>query len=591
MDRHRQTCDDVVSSHRALAGTSGARGDPAARRLLLILIVAVGAAAAASADTFSVGGDVNCDFSTIDQALAAAAFNGTDTHDVIRIADNQAYDLADLVIPNHPVTLIGGHSVCGDTSPSGQTTIDGAGAASAPVIEVSGSSSGLKTVELVNLVVSGGEEGGLDITGSNHVVLTNTLVSFNDNDFGGGVYVSGSDALVWVDPDSAVVSNDSASAGGGIYCSNGGTVLVEGLVATNRADGNGGGIFADDCLVNSFAGGSFQGIRSNDADLNGGGVYAAGGADVNLIGLSDQPAEVASNETLGKGGGLYARGNGTTVTAIDTWITGNRAAVGGGAYVAASATFEMHRVEDACGFDPRCSVLSDNVATTSGGLGGGVAVRTGALADIRQTYLESNSSDFGAAGSVDGAGSRLFLESDVIAENEGNDVLTTGSGGHLWAAFVTSAYNTAGDWSQVAFYTTSSSSDKVEIYSSVVFEPEGPVYGGGSVGATHVLDCLVVGNAFGLPAASTRVIEADPKLVDPSGGDYHLTRASPAVDYCDTAFVAPSDRDIDQHVRGHDTQGVGNRHGVHDLGADELRGLFADGFESGDTSAWSSTAP
>jgi len=590
MDCHRQTSDGVVPSHRALTGISGARGDPALGWVLVVLLVAFGAPAA-SADTFTVGGDVNCDFSTIDQALAAAAFNGTDTHDVIRIADNQSYDLEDLLIPNHPVTLIGGHSSCGDTTPSGQTTIDGAGAASAPVIEVSGSSSGLKTVELVNLVVSGGEEGGLDVTGSNHVILTNTFVSSNDNDFGGGVYVSGSDALVWVDPDSAVVSNDSSSAGGGIYCSNGGTVLVEGLVATNQAGGNGGGIFVDDCLVNSFAGGSFQGIRSNDADLSGGGIYAGGGADVNLIGLSDQPAEVASNEALSTGGGIYARGSGTSVTATDTWITGNRAVVGGGVYVAASATFEMHRVEDSCGFDPRCSVLSDNVATANGALGGGVAVHTGALADVRQTYLEGNSSDFGAAGSVDGAGSRLFLESDVLAENVGNDILTTVSGGHLWAAFVTGAYNTAPSMNQVAFYTTGSSTDMVEIYSSVVYEPEGPVYGGGAVGATHVLDCLVVANDFGLPAASTRVSEADPDFVDPSGDDYHLSQSSPAVDYCDTAFAAPSDRDIDQQIRGHDASGIPSLHGIQDLGADELRGLFADGFESGDTSAWSSTSP
>ena len=36
---------------------------------------------------------------------------------------------------------------------------------------------------------------------------------------------------------------------------------------------------------------------------------------------------------------------------------------------------------------------------------------------------------------------------------------------------------------------------------------------------------------------------------------------------------------------------VGVAGGLFDLGFDEVRWLFADGFESGDTSAWSSVAP
>ena len=76
---------------------------------------------------------------------------------------------------------------------------------------------------------------------------------------------------------------------------------------------------------------------------------------------------------------------------------------------------------------------------------------------------------------------------------------------------------------------------------------------------------------------------ADPQLVNPAAGDFHLAAASPAVDAGNPLYVpAEEEADLDGEARL-----VG---AAVDIGADELGPalIFADGFESGDTSAWSS---
>ncbi len=59
--------------------------------------------------------------------------------------------------------------------------------------------------------------------------------------------------------------------------------------------------------------------------------------------------------------------------------------------------------------------------------------------------------------------------------------------------------------------------------------------------------------------------------------------------------AVPVDEDIDDEGRGFDDTTITNNHGPFDLGADEFLGdpdsIFSDGFESGDTTAWSSSIP
>jgi hypothetical protein len=99
-----------------------------------------------------------------------------------------------------------------------------------------------------------------------------------------------------------------------------------------------------------------------------------------------------------------------------------------------------------------------------------------------------------------------------------------------------------------------------------------------------------------VPGGGTSVVAVDPRFAAPAQGDLHLHPQSPAVDFCNIAAYAPAHGDGDGQARGFDlgsnpngTPGVPG--GLFDLGFDEVRPLFADGFETGGTSRWSAVTP
>jgi hypothetical protein len=558
---------------------------------VLTLGLAIFVANLAGAATFTVGAAADCSSNSIPGALLLSALNGPGP-DVIRIASDLSYTAQHVVISNQSVSLIGGYSSCSDTTGGGQTTVSGAGGSSNPVVEISGTVNGTRSVELVNLIISGGEEGGVVISGANLVSIQGSLITGNQRGYGGGISLDGSDgAILTVTESTGVIGNSAvggAGTGGGIYCVNGGTVLLHGLVANNSA-WFGGGVGLITCSMNDFAGGPLRGITGNTATF-GGGIAAFNGSVVNLYGSSSHPALVDGNIASSDGGGVYI--SESTVVARDSWITNNTAGdLGGGVAVSLGGSFGAVRtLGENCHDVDRCSRLSGNVANGTVG-GGAVLVEGNGVADIRQTYIEANQADFGSVARVAGAGSQLLLEGDVIAGNVGNSVIQQGAQSFVRAAFVTSARNTAGG--QVGFYANETGDTQTLIHSSIINDPL--VWGGGVNGATHFYDCLLVASSLGLANPGQLVTVADPQLRDPAAGDFHLDLGSPAIDYCDTFTYTPQNSDIDKETRGTDLPSAPNGVGVYDLGADEWSEaalvLFGDGFESGNTAAWSATSP
>jgi hypothetical protein len=101
----------------------------------------------------------------------------------------------------------------------------------------------------------------------------------------------------------------------------------------------------------------------------------------------------------------------------------------------------------------------------------------------------------------------------------------------------------------------------------------------------NLMDGIVRPRDGAAPLVVDNITDADPGwFVDEAAGDLHLLpTATAAIDQLDLLPACSDDFDGAARPTGA---------GAVDVGGDELEGpLFADGFEAGDTSAWSATVP
>ena len=149
-----------------------------------------------------------------------------------------------------------------------------------------------------------------------------TYFEGNGAEFGGGIFASGA-SEVTVFGNTQWSNNTALSSGGGIYITGAGSELTalgwsqnsrNVLFSGNSAQSNGGGLYVDGSSVD-IKGAQF-GIQSmgNTAD-NGGGLFATNGASVLVYN-----SEFISNTALFNGGGLFA--GPATQIAIGARLTG-----------------------------------------------------------------------------------------------------------------------------------------------------------------------------------------------------------------------------------------------------------------------------
>lgn len=232
---------------------------------LVVLAIAL-APGVSRAATFSVG--TGCTHPTLAAAILAAYLSPED--DLIKVT--QALTNQSVVIEDFRqdvrgrVTIRGGYDSCGDTTSSGRTVIDGI--SSEPIIRVETSTQTLSTAILENLELSGAARGAAVFEGG-QLTLNNVVITDNRD---GGVLVDGG----------ALVTNFSTDirqngwqvptpvTGGGILCTNGGLLILDGEIDNNRAELGGGIALYSGCSAELQPG---LWIIANSADSNGGGLY------------------------------------------------------------------------------------------------------------------------------------------------------------------------------------------------------------------------------------------------------------------------------------------------------------------------------
>ncbi len=558
----------------------------------LALLISANGTSLLSAAIFKVGSDGACTHATISNALIASLAAGADE---IRIARNQTYTNLYIHLTDWSpgtvgtVTLAGGYDTCADTTASGTTTIDGQ--ATNPVVEVDTGSQPTSQVTLRNLLFIGSGEEGLRVGAGGQVTASEILLQFNGT--GGAAVVDGGDLVI------DTLSTISDNTGPGITCLTGSQVDTSASIRDNSATAGGGIVAGSTCDMNILHNSA---ISANNATL-GGGLYASSGATVLVDGAvaSVYATEIADNTATDQGGGIYATGATTTILIRNAAVTGNEAGLeGGGIWAGLGAKVIMDRVDGPCFTPARCSDLSGNGVTQSNQVVPGAAVwaESGADVEIYQTIAENNyvspSSDNGSVFFATGVGSTLTAEGIRLWNNQEADALFEGQDfAQLSIAFVTASRNLYD--SEYATSPIALTTNATATLNSSVFHPNLPV-ALGSGGALTEVDCLILSNASGLPGGATLISTSDPLFTNAIAGNLRPLPSSPAVDYCDTFAYTPLHFDGDHEARGFDLASnpngtPGASGGLYDLGFDEVRPLFADGFFSGNTSAWSSVAP
>ena len=576
-------------------------------RLGLICLLA---ASSARAEIFRVGVGTGCTHATLESAFAAAEANGP-VADSIYIAVPSLVLASRIEILNDEVAAIGGFSSCTAPVVTGRTTISFDSPSEA--FWVHGSSASQLNLRSVDVELGSSAGRAATVEGHGTLFLETATLSGGQAPSGGNVWISGIDASLWMIEGSEIKFGTATSGdGGGIYCELGAFLVLResSKFSDNTASGSGGGLFIDGCEVqfDQFVSGTPPGsaeISRNKATTgNGGGLAVVGNASVGLTGwpAAGAPLFVSDNEAvLGSGGGIAFDGStgGAGLGLLCGEVSGNSAGqTGGGIYVTGTGSIEMTTDPLPCPTGRGSSVLRDN---RSGSFGGGIFVDgpDNVEAVVTRTSIFGNwntAATSGAAAAIKGSAS-LRLESCEIYDNEPPPasggvetprIYAGGTGAGLTVAYSTVVEQTTAPGTAALQYDGAASIVLVSsiVQASKTFTAQPP--------ATQV-DCVIVAESASLPLSASAVsVVTDPALLFrlATAADFALRRGSPAQDYCDTMIYPPLTTDIDGEDRGFDDMTLAHLWGPYDLGADEWRPeILADGFESGDSTHWSSIAP
>ncbi len=536
-----------------------------------------------------------CTYATIAAAIAAA-----NPGDTLLIEGGRTFT-ENLTIPIN-LTLQGGYAGCASAS-TVRTTVDGSNA-SFPVIIVQQS----LVVSLQNLNLTNGstglEGGGIRFakgTGTGTLNLSNVHVYGNSAQWGGGLWV-GIDAEV-TGENVHIYNNTATNVGGGVRLYGGRATFENSAIYDNVAPRGAGvdatreegftprltlptntDIYDNAALTgNGFGGGVYlrQGVISlaDCSDIHSNHALAGGGAYLitSTLTIAGDCSAIMLNTATGNGGGVYAQGS--TVNVRDSaQVYSNTAQTGGGAYLDNSSLrgdkalihyntatgghgggvfatkgslLAMDLGSYAC-IGPRCSQLSYNTSTNA--YGGGVFANFNSEVDLRQTFVEGNTAEYG--GGIYAHQGQVYLYNVLVAGN--NATGSTGGGIRLLndvtfeGAHNTIAYNDAG---------RAATGRAIDIGASTLALRNSIVWGHVSSinAAGQTVTCSNIQGGY----TGADNLNVDPLFVAPGSGDFHLQATSPVIDRCATGEAFDFDNEPRPIVRERPAT-------PYDMGADEF---------------------
>lgn len=548
----------------------------------------------AGASTYRVGhpNDQDC---THDFAGAVAAANANPGKDFILLGFDQANVAASI---SDALEIRGGYEGCGASAPTPglRSTLIGNGIDTALFVDA-GDDLDVRDVE----ITGGGSDtnvvgGGIWKNGAGYLSLYNTVVYGNRALLGGGIAVTGANAMALLYAGTRVNAN-SARRGGGIYVDE----------AALRMD------YADVAIHNNSAV-----IGTNADERFGGGIYATGTlarpAEVSAASLTydiGEPHPPLAGVRIylnvaHDGAGIYANGA-VSVLLRETTVQSNIATrYGGGIFLMGNASLQMLRRYATGGLpvatcDGRygCSALYGNVADFGGAA---ISLWNGAQALIAQTLIARNSARDSIVDSYiqsvqTGLVNRLTLEATVIADNDctatSGICRTIGISNFNNRSIVNLRHVTMADnrmqsgaslRAEIDVGTETPASASVSVHSSIIEPMSGNAMVNGNQPALVYSDCSMGPGPF--PNA-TRPLQRTPPyaFVARAVHDYRLGDGDPAIDGCDGTAIPPDTmltNAPDHEPYGNDDPYHPNRLGAastHDIGAFETLPLLRNGFD------------
>jgi predicted outer membrane repeat protein len=278
--------------------------------------------AQAGFEVFVVGGDAACPYTTIQDAVdAAAAHPGTD---YVWIAMDATYTGQHVTITDQDVIVEGGFVDCNDIDvDTALTTVSGAGNDGSAVFSIRGNSN----VYLGNMLITGAARGagtsggGVDFDGSGSLTLLQASITANGADYGAGMNIHGDGGHIEValSHDTLIIGNTAGTSGGGIRIEGDTRMRVldpKTLIGYNHApNGYGGGIEVlgpAQADIGSPGYNTGAVIQFNDAQYGGGIAIVSPDEGQNAVARlftvdPANPVQVADNSASATGGGIFLK--------------------------------------------------------------------------------------------------------------------------------------------------------------------------------------------------------------------------------------------------------------------------------------------
>ena len=267
--------------------------------------------------------------------------------------------------------------------------------------------------------------GGVYIVEDGNFVMEKAFVKDNTASFrGGGVYIGGGSFVMEngaaIEGNKVNSSANESGEGGGVFVEGGSFVMRGGVIGSNSAKSDGGGVYINEPF--NMSGGTIINNEAGTGKNNSSG-YGGGGFVNNTFNMSG--GTIKNNKSPTNGGGVYLN-NGTMVMENGTLITGNTAVNGGGVCLE-SGTFTMKRGAIIGGDSP-------NNASSSGG---GVYMGGGSFVMESKAVIKGNKAPSG--GGVYTLLGIFTMNGGTISNNEatgkGGGVYITGNNADSYSTF------------------------------------------------------------------------------------------------------------------------------------------------------------